>query len=90
MTCALCEQSAPFELDDSRNELVCTCCGAVVEGNDSSRQPFKLPLPMHLHMPEDTHGSVYETATLSDKQGPSALGTILGALRDTSVSPTES
>lgn len=92
MTCALCEQSVPFERDHSRKELVCTCCGAVVEASDATHHPFKLPLPLHLTMPQDSHGSLCEMAALPSKQEPASVGTILGALglRDTSVSPTES
>ena len=39
--CEVCEQTATFVVESS-NE-VCTCCGVVIEQNEESQSPFKLP-----------------------------------------------
>ena len=68
MVCALCEQEAIFEHSPTSREVVCTCCGAVIEQQDKRHMPFKLPMPMHLHLSADLEGSL-----LTASKGPTAM-----------------
>ena len=71
--CGVCEQTAEFERDLS-GELVCTCCGVVVEDQDAAHlQPFKLPKANQNQMPktETTIGRSCASASIAIGRPPS-------------------
>lgn len=59
MMCGLCSQLATFEYVKANDELVCTCCGCIIDAmSDAGQRPFKLPLAQHIYTPQDFIGSM--------------------------------